>query len=140
MIAESLMPMKPSRLLDDRTCRLAAKDTAPGGKHGLGRQENGKDRLPANLLVSDQALGRALKIFRPRFVGRCPLPFIWVPKASRKEKEAGLQEIEDQIAKEEGRLKEKGLPSQATVRTKKKPSPNREAVEAHVLPDHDGKP
>ena len=51
------------------------------------------------------------------------LPFIWVPKASRKEKEAGLQEIKDQIAKEDGRLKENSLPSKLRSEPRKNPHP-----------------
>ena len=94
---------------------MAAKDTAPGSKHGLGRQENGKGRLPANLLVSDEVLGEHSKFFDIDKWAKEHLPFIWVPKASRKEKEAGLQEIKDQIAKEDGRLKENSLPEQAKV-------------------------
>ena len=107
----------------DRTCSLAAKDTAPGGKHGSGRQENGKGRLPANLLVSDEVLGEHSKFFDIDKWANEHLPFIWVPKASRKEKEAGLQEIKDQIAKEDGRLKENGLPSKLRSEPRKNPHP-----------------
>jgi DNA modification methylase len=53
------------------------------------------DRLPANLVVSDQALGRASKFFNLDAWEDVRLPFILSPKASRKEKEAGLQESDD---------------------------------------------
>ena len=53
------------------------------------------DRLPGNLLVSDQALGRASKFFNLDLWEYGRLPFILSPKASRKEKEAGLQESGD---------------------------------------------
>jgi hypothetical protein len=46
-----------------------------------------------------------------------------VPKASRKEKEAGLQEIVDQIAKEDGRLKDNGLSSKLSSEPRKNPHP-----------------
>jgi len=114
--------------LDD--CRIPyadeavpAKNTAPGGKHGLGRQESGKGRLPANLLVSDEVLGEHSKFFDIDKWANEHLPFIWVPKASRKEKEAGLQEIKGQIAKEDGRLKENGLPGEPRSEPRKNPHP-----------------
>lgn len=53
------------------------------------------DRLPANLLVSDQALGGVSKFFNLDAWEDARLPFILSPKASRKEKEAGLQESDD---------------------------------------------
>lgn len=53
------------------------------------------DRLPANLLVSDQALGGASKFFNLDLWEDVRLPFILSPKASRKEKEAGLKESDD---------------------------------------------
>jgi site-specific DNA-methyltransferase (adenine-specific) len=99
------------------------KNTAPGSKYGLGRQENGKGRLPANLLVSDEVLGEHSKYFDIDKWTKEYLPFIWVPKASRKEKEAGLQEIADQIAKEDGRLKENGLPGKLRSEPRKNPHP-----------------
>jgi site-specific DNA-methyltransferase (adenine-specific) len=107
----------------DRTCGLATKNTAPGSKHGLGRQENGKGRLPANLLVSDEILDEHSKFFDIDKWANEHLPFIWVPKASRKEKEAGLQEIKDQIAKEDGRLKDNGLSSKLSSEPRKNPHP-----------------
>jgi site-specific DNA-methyltransferase (adenine-specific) len=96
---------------------LTTKNTASGGKYGLGRQENGKGRLPANLLVSDVVLGEHSKFFDIDKWANEHLPFIWVPKASRKEKEAGLQEIEDQIAKEDG------WPSELRSEPRKNPHP-----------------
>jgi site-specific DNA-methyltransferase (adenine-specific) len=67
--------------LDD--CRLPNQDN-----------ENAA-RLPANLVVSDQALGRASQFFNLDLWEDVRLPFILSPKASRKEKEAGLQESAD---------------------------------------------
>ena len=81
------------------------------------------DRLPANLVVSDAVLGEHSKFFDIDKWANEHLPFIWVPKASRKEKEAGLQEIEDQIAKEDGWLKENGLPGEQRSEPRKNPHP-----------------
>jgi DNA modification methylase len=53
------------------------------------------DRLPANLLVSDQALSRASKFFNLDLWEDVQLPFILSPKASRKERDAGLEESVD---------------------------------------------
>jgi DNA modification methylase len=95
--------------LDD--CRIPNEDS-----------ENA-DRLPANLVVSDAVLGEHSKFFDIDKWANEHLPFIWVPKASRKEKEAGLQEIVDQIAKEAGRLKDNGLLGKLRSEPRKNPHP-----------------
>jgi site-specific DNA-methyltransferase (adenine-specific) len=69
--------------------------------------------LPANLLASDQVLGRASKFFNLDAWEDVRLPFIISPKASRREKEAGLHEFDD---------KEKGGKNQAS---KLRPEPRK---------------
>ena len=64
--------------LDD--CRI------PNNKNGIGR-------FPANLIVSDSVLGKHSKFFDLNRWAEEDLPFICVPKASPKEKEAGLEDL-----------------------------------------------
>jgi site-specific DNA-methyltransferase (adenine-specific) len=79
----------------DRTCNFGEQETVSGGKYGLGWQANNIGRVPANLLVSDDVLGEQSKFFNLDAWEDVRLPFILSPKASRKEKEAGLEESVD---------------------------------------------
>jgi site-specific DNA-methyltransferase (adenine-specific) len=57
------------------------------------RSADHQGRFPANLLVSDCVMGEHSKFFDlDRWVEK-HLPFIWVPKASQNEKEAGLENL-----------------------------------------------
>jgi len=69
-----------------RTASFFEKDTVSGGDGSGGFKANDKGRFPANLLVSDEVLGEHSKFFR--------LPFLITPKASKSEKNKGLEDIE----------------------------------------------
>ena len=76
-----------------------------------------KGRFPANLQVSDCVLGAYSKFFDLDAWAQKNLPFLIVPKASRKEKEAGLDQVAEQIIQEDYRTKE------SNVQNKKNPHP-----------------
>lgn len=75
----------------DRTCNFGEHETISGGKYGLGWQANNVGRYPANLLVSNGVLGEHSKFFDVDRWANDYLPFICCPKASKKEKDAGLE-------------------------------------------------
>jgi DNA modification methylase len=114
-----IVAMKP---LEEKTFTEQAESNGKGvtwmDDCRIPNQENeNADRLPANLVVSDQALGRASKFFNLDLWEDVRLPFILSPKASRKEKEAGLQEYDDN--KKSG----KSLASKLRSETRKNPHP-----------------
>jgi DNA methylase len=95
--------------LDD--CRVPTTETIPpriGGKsiggilNGTGEkrdpfEQNPQGRFPANLLVQDQALNGHSKFF-DLDAWADTLPFLAVPKASKSEKNAGLERFEDRAS------------------------------------------
>jgi DNA modification methylase len=112
------VPARPNR----DSAFITAAD-AYRSKEYIKKNENCIGRLPANLLVSDDVLGEHSKFFDIDKWANEHLPFIWVPKATRKEKEAGLQKIKDQISQDDGRLKENGLPGKLRSEPRKNPHP-----------------
>lgn len=71
------------------------------------------DRLPANLVVSDAVLGGHSKFFDIDKWTERYLPFLIVPKASKREKDAGIEgeirEIDTRTDRAKGSMVEKGL-------------------------------
>jgi len=85
--------------------------------------ENGIGRFPANLIVSDSVLGEHSKFFDLNRWAEEDLPFICLPKASRKEKEAGLDEVAERIVQEDYRTKENNVPNKLRPEPRKNPHP-----------------
>ena len=80
----------------DRTCNFGEQETVSGGKYGLGWEADEKGRFPANLLISDNALGDChSRYFSLDAWAERDLPFLIVPKASRKEKNYGLDNLKN---------------------------------------------
>lgn len=80
--------------LDD--CRIPSLDTEnkkiQKKVHRLfGEYSDDKGRFPANLLVSEEALGSISKYFDLDVWSEMRLPFLTLPKPSKSEKEAGLE-------------------------------------------------
>jgi site-specific DNA-methyltransferase (adenine-specific) len=73
--------------------------------------------------VSDLALGRASKFFNLDLWEDVRLPFILSPKASRKEKEAGLNQVADKIVKEDYRICENNVPYKIRPEARNNPHP-----------------
>ena len=88
--------------------------------------ENGIGRFPSNLLVSDCVLGAHSKFFDLDRWAEDNLPFIIVPKASRKEKEAGLDEVAGRIMQEDYRTKENNASNKLRHEPRKNPHPTEE--------------
>ncbi len=59
-------------------------------------------RFPANLLVSDAVLGEYSRFFSLDAVAQRSFPFIVVPKASKREKNEGLDRMQDRILARSG--------------------------------------
>lgn len=95
---------------------------------------NDRGRVPANLLVSDDVLNDTSRYFSldawadfnikdlPEQIQR-NLPFLVVPKASKKEKEAGLEDLDDKILVEDYRIKENNVPYKARPKPRKNEHP-----------------
>ena len=92
-------------------------------KEFVKKNENDSGRFPANLLVSDGILGGNSKFFDLDRWAEEHLPFIWVPKASRKEKEAGLEEVVERIVQEDCRTRENNVPNKLRPEPRKNPHP-----------------
>ena len=73
--------------------------------------------------MSDGILGEHSKFFDLDRWAEEHLPFIWVPKASRKEKEAGLEEVVERIVQEDCRTKENNVPNKLRPEPRKNPHP-----------------
>jgi predicted RNA methylase len=87
------------------------------------KAENGFGRFPANLLVSDCVLGEHSKFFDLDRWAEEHFPFISVSKASRREKEAGLEEVAERIIQEDYRTKENNVPNKLRPEPRKNPHP-----------------
>jgi DNA modification methylase len=80
-------------------------------------------RLPANLLVSEECLGGPSEYFDLDAWAELKLPFILLPKASKREKEAGLGDREDTIVKEDYRIRKNNVPFKIRPEARKNPHP-----------------
>jgi DNA modification methylase len=92
-------------------------------KEFVKKNENDSGRFPANLLVSDAVLGEHSKFFDLDRWAEGHFPFIWLPKASRKEKETGLHEDTYQIVNEACQQEENNPPKKLTLGRRKNPHP-----------------
>lgn len=97
-------------------------DTYRSGEY-VKKNENCSGRFPANLLVSNGVLGKHSKFFDLDKWAEEHFPFIWAPKASRKEKEAGLEEVAERIVQEDCRTKENNVPYKLRPELRKNPHP-----------------
>jgi DNA modification methylase len=82
----------------------------------LKKNENGNGRFPANLLASDDVLGDSCgysRFFSLDTWAERNLPFLIAPKASKREKDAGIEggikEIDTRTPTANGSMAEKGL-------------------------------
>jgi len=90
---QALSNRKGITWLDD--CQIPCKDEQVASK-GLSKKKsyNGdQGRVPANLLVSDDVLGDTSRYFSLDAWAERNLPFLIVPKASKKEKNAGCENL-----------------------------------------------
>ena len=69
------------------------------GQHEYRNNQHPNGRFPANLLVQDNVLGDFSRFFNLD-AAPDPIPFLLVPKASRAEKDAGLEHIEPRYVDE----------------------------------------
>jgi site-specific DNA-methyltransferase (adenine-specific) len=107
----------------DRTSSFGEQGSVSGVKPISNRQASSMKRFPANLLVSDGIVGEHSEFFDLDRWAEEHLPFIWVPKASRREKEAGLEEVAERIVQEDCRTRENNVPNKLRPEPRKNPHP-----------------
>ena len=80
----------------NRTATFGTQETTSGGDGSGGFDANPVGRFPANLIISDDVLNDGFSRFfsLDKWVER-NLPFLIVPKASKKEKNAGCERLEE---------------------------------------------
>jgi site-specific DNA-methyltransferase (adenine-specific) len=93
-------------------------------KQALSSQPNDPKRFPANLLVSDDVLGEHSKYFGIDKWAEEHFPFVWIPKASRKEKEAGLEVLAQRpIRRRDPGQDQRNVPFKARTNVRKNQHP-----------------